>query len=215
MHALVRDERQHAPAAVVQHLELDGAAYLIAGEHADEIVCAGDGDGVQRQNDVAGEQPCSFGGAARFDAGDHHRALLRESGCMPPASRKRELLGRDADIGAPYPAVSHQFAQHKARGVGCNRKADTLGAHDQRRVDPDNLAMGGDERPTRAVKLRPSTVVALTRLAFPTTWLLVSTRPSGATTTPDPVPSLRRSDATSSRTTAGPTRSTTSMTARE
>ena len=68
---------------------------------------------------------------------------------MPPASRKRELLGRDADIGAPYPAVSHQLAQHKARGVGCNRKADTLGAHDQRRVDPDNLAMGGDERPTR------------------------------------------------------------------
>src|SRR5262249_11090312 len=37
----------------------------------------------------------------------------------------------------------------------------------------------------------------------------------GATTTPDPVPSRRRSDATSSRTTAGPTRSTTSMTARE
>ena len=33
-------------------------------------------------------------------------------------------------------------------------------------------------------------VLTLTRDAPPTTWLLVSTSPSGATTTPDPVPPL-------------------------
>src|SRR5215475_14200342 len=114
MYALVRHERERAAAAVVQHLELDGAADLIASEHANEIVCAGDHDPVQRQNDVAGQESRAFGGASRLDAGDHHCALLSESGCVPPAPRERELLGRDANIGAPHPAMSHQLAQHEA-----------------------------------------------------------------------------------------------------
>ncbi len=50
-------------------------------------------------------------------------------------------------------------------------------------------SVSGSSPTTRAVKLRPSTVVTLTRAAVPpTTWLLVSTSPSGATMTPDPVP---------------------------
>jgi len=78
-------------------------------------------------------------------------------------------------------------------------------------------SVSGSSPTTRAVRLRPSTVVTFTRAASPTTWLLVSTSPSGATMTPDPVPPWRRSSCavTSSRTTAGPTRSATSMTARE
>jgi len=78
-------------------------------------------------------------------------------------------------------------------------------------------SVSGSSPTTRATRLRPSTVVTLTRAAPSTTWLLVNTSPSGATMTPDPVPPWRRSSLvlTSSRTTAGPTRSTTSITARE
>jgi len=49
-------------------------------------------------------------------------------------------------------------------------------------------SVSGSSPTTRAERLRPSTVVTLTRVAPPTTWLLVSTSPSGATITPEPVP---------------------------
>ena len=54
-------------------------------------------------------------------------------------------------------------------------------------------SVSGSSPTTRAARLRPSTVVTLTRAAPSTTWLLVSTSPSGATMTPDPVPPWRRS----------------------
>src|SRR5262249_27339850 len=114
MYALVRHEREHAAAAVGQDLELDGAADLISREHTNEIAWAGDHDPLQRQNDVAGQESRAFGGASRLDAGDHHRALLSESGCVPTSPRERELLSRDTDIGTPHPPMSHQLAEHEA-----------------------------------------------------------------------------------------------------
>ena len=68
---------------------------------------------------------------------------------MLPAARQRELLGGDADIRTPHPAVPYQLAEHKTRRIGGNRKTDTLRAHDHRGVDPDDLAMGGHERASR------------------------------------------------------------------
>jgi hypothetical protein len=130
----------------VQHLELDGAPDLVAGENADEVICTGDRDPVERQNDVAGVESRPFGRTRRLDAGDHHRTLLGQACRMPSPPRKRELLGRDADIGAAHPTVAHQLAQHEAGGVGGNGEADTLRAHDQCSVDADDLAVGGDER---------------------------------------------------------------------
>src|SRR5262249_15661973 len=106
MYSLVRHEREHAAAAVVPDLELDGAAGLMAREERNEIVEAGDHDPLQRQNDVAGQESRVFGGASRLDAGDHHRALLSESGCVPTSPRERELLSRDTDIGTPHPPMS-------------------------------------------------------------------------------------------------------------
>src|SRR5262249_57832051 len=101
---LLRHEREHAPAAVVQHLDLDRATDLMPGENGDEIVRAGDDDAVERQNDVAGEEPCLLRRTPRLDAGDHHRTLLRKPGRMPSPPRERELLSGDADKGAPHPA---------------------------------------------------------------------------------------------------------------
>ena len=78
-------------------------------------------------------------------------------------------------------------------------------------------SVSGSSPTTRAVRLRPSVVISSTRAAPPTTWLLVSTRPSGATMTPEPEPARAalRPCQTSIRTTAGPTRSTTSVIAAE
>ncbi len=53
-------------------------------------------------------------------------------------------------------------------------------------------SVSGSSPTTRALKLRPSTVATARRAAAPTTWLFVSTSPSGATMTPEPVPPWRR-----------------------
>ena len=57
MRALLRHEREHAVAAVVQRLDLDRAPDFLAGEDADEVVRAGDRSAVERQDDVAGDEP--------------------------------------------------------------------------------------------------------------------------------------------------------------
>ena len=75
-------------------------------------------------------------------------------------------------------------------------------------------SVSGSSPTTRALRLRPSDVVTATRLAPPTTWELVRTSPSGATITPEPEPP-RLSARTCRPTTAGPSRSTTSVTVRE
>ena len=76
----------------------------------------------------------------------------------------------------------------------------------------------GSSPSTRALTVRVSASASRTVEAPWTTWLLVSTRPSGEITTPEPVPPrwrFSRSGGVSTRTTAGPTRSTTSTTACE
>jgi len=60
--------------------------------------------------------------------------------------RDHNLLRRDADEGAADAAVPYQFTEHEVCGVGGDRKADTLRAHDHRRVDADNLAVRGHQR---------------------------------------------------------------------
>ena len=52
----------------------------------------------------------------------------------------------DADIGAPHPPVPGDLAGDEMRGVGSDRKADALRAHDDRGVDADHLARRGDQR---------------------------------------------------------------------
>jgi hypothetical protein len=78
-------------------------------------------------------------------------------------------------------------------------------------------SVSGSLPSTRASAWLPSGNDSRTRAALPTTCELVSTSPSLAMTTPDPVPppGSLPSASRSTRTTAGPTRSTTETTARE
>jgi hypothetical protein len=47
--------------------------------------------------------------------------------------------------------VSHEFAEHEACGVGGDRKADALRAHDHCSVDPDHFPARGHERPAGVI----------------------------------------------------------------
>ena len=105
------------------------------------------GDAVEREDDVARGDARAVGRAAGLDSRDHHGAVLREAGGVAQPPRHRELLGRDADIGAPHPAVPHQFAEHEVGGVRGDREADALRAHDDGGVDADDLAVRGNQRP--------------------------------------------------------------------
>jgi hypothetical protein len=76
-------------------------------------------------------------------------------------------------------------------------------------------SVSGSSPSSRASMLRPSGSVSRNSRAPSTTWLLVSTSPSGEMTTPEPTPPRPPALARSTRTTAGPTRSATAMTASE
>src|SRR5262249_19233912 len=110
-HALIRHQGEHMPGSLAQDLNLHGVADLIAREQADEISGTRDGGVIERKDYVAAAKPRALGGTARFHARDHHRAFLRQRGRMPEPARQRELLGGNADEGAPHPAVTHQLAE--------------------------------------------------------------------------------------------------------
>ncbi len=77
-------------------------------------------------------------------------------------------------------------------------------------------SVSGSSPSRRASMRRPSASSRRTSLAPATTWLLVSTSPSGAITTPEPTPPGRPlAPRVSTRTTAGPTASATVITALE
>ena len=76
-------------------------------------------------------------------------------------------------------------------------------------------SVSGSSPITRASMGRPSDPVSLASRAPCITWLLVSSNPSGEMMTPDPIPAPRPDTCGSTRTTAGPMRSTTAVTARE
>ena len=95
---------------------------------------------IQTEHDVAGFEAGSIRGAPRLDRADHHRTVLLEPGGPLPPRRDRGLLGGNADEGAARAAVPYQLAEHETRGVGGDREANALRAHDYRGVDTDHLA---------------------------------------------------------------------------
>src|SRR5262249_1383110 len=159
-----------------------GIAGIEGGIGLDHVVDQPARAGTQR----AAERGDHAGGDGRFEAeriadGDHQLAALEQLGI---AERRRWQRHRSID-------------PHQRRGGRPGARLRTSAGR-----------VAGSSPTTGAVKLRPSRVATLPRGAPPTTWLLVSTRPSGAPITPEPVPPWRPPVLTSSRTTAGPTRST-------
>ena len=104
---------------------------------------------VEAEHDVARFEAGTVGGAAGLHRCDHHRAWLIELGRVAQPRRHRGLLRGDTDEGAAHAAVADQFAEHEACGVGGDRKADALRAHDHRGVDADDLAARRHQRSAR------------------------------------------------------------------
>ena len=65
------------------------------------------------------------------------------------APRNRRCRGGDADRGATDAAVPRDLARDEIGGVGGNREADPLRAHDDGRIDADHLPCRGHQRAAR------------------------------------------------------------------
>src|SRR5258707_211859 len=198
MRALDRHHRLllHRAAAQDRHRRL--AADALGVEQPDQVVGALDGDAVDRQDQVARQHPGLRRRSARRDL-PHAVPPLARSGRHPDPPRHGHGLG----VCRP-PAA---------------RPGGPPGSPPGRR----GRSVSGSSPSRRASGWRPWAKETRTR-PFPpgprppTTWLLVSTSPSPGITTPEPTPPPAcplPSGNRSTRTTAGPTLSTTEVTARE
>ena len=86
-------------------------------------------------------------GAARLHLDDAHARILRQAGRDLEPLRQPHLIAGNAEPGAAHAAVLQDLRQHVLGGVGGDREADALRAHDDRGVDADHLAARVDERP--------------------------------------------------------------------
>jgi hypothetical protein len=82
----------------------------------------------------------------RLERGDHcTRRILDVRRTRLPARHGRRLC-RYPDIGASNATMLDQFAENEPGGVACDRKADALRAHDDRRIYPNDLSPRRDQR---------------------------------------------------------------------
>ena len=83
-------------------------------------------------------------GRGRLDA---HAGLAGQLVKAHDAARQRHVLSGDADIAAAHPALADQPRGDELDGSRRDREADALRHADDRGVDADDLARGGDQRP--------------------------------------------------------------------
>ena len=102
---------------------------------------------VERDDEIARQQTGVRGGAALVDAEEPRAARLIQPQAQRDAARDRRRRRADADIGAAHAPVTRDLAGDEMGGVGGDREADALRAHDDRGVDADDLAGRGDQRP--------------------------------------------------------------------
>jgi len=122
-----------------KHFDRRDAIDPLAVEDADQIVDAGDRQTIKPHDGVEAHQPGERGGAMRLERGDHCTRRILDARCKRlPAGNGRRLC-RYPDIGAPNATMLDQFAENKPGGVTCDREADALRAHDDRRIDSDDL----------------------------------------------------------------------------
>src|SRR5215471_11302334 len=121
---LFRFQHHGASMSLVQGVDFQRLADKLSGHEANEVVGAGYGVAFERKDHVAGFDAGLRGGAPRLNAGDDHRAVLRNAGLVPQPPRQRRLRCSDADIGSPHASVAHQFTENELRGVGADGEAD-------------------------------------------------------------------------------------------
>src|SRR5579863_9424545 len=106
-----------AQAAQAQHVHFERAPDAVAIEHADQIVDAVDGDVVELDHDIAGQQTRAGRRSARLDLRQQGTHLVFDTGDHRVPSRDGRGLAGHADIGAPDIAVADDLREHELRRV--------------------------------------------------------------------------------------------------
>ena len=137
---LDRSDPHPEPLRTAQDVDGDGAVDLFGVERPQEFGDARHRLAVEADDDVAGQKTRMRGRSRLIDAEEPRPSRLFELEPQRDPARDRRRRGPDADIGAPHPAVSRDLARDEIGGVGGDGKADALRAHDDGRVDADDLA---------------------------------------------------------------------------
>src|SRR3569832_2118731 len=89
-----------AQTAKAKDIHLQRTTDPVAVEHADQIVDAMDGDAVQPDHDIAGQNPGARGRAVRLDLRQERAHLVLDAGDHRMPTRYWNGLAGHADIGA-------------------------------------------------------------------------------------------------------------------
>ena len=97
--------------------------------------------------------PACAAGPGLVDGEEPRAGRLFDAESERDAARDRGRCSADPDIGPPHPPVPGDLAGDEARGVGGDRKADALRAHDHGGVDADHFARRRHQRPARIARV--------------------------------------------------------------
>src|ERR1700686_2252433 len=131
-------------------------AYAHVGEHAMQIVDAGYGMPLQRNDDVSFAQACALRGAIFFDPNHHRAHFLRQVVEADHAPVHGHRLRRDADVAAANAAIAQQAAGYELRRVDADGKTNALRGQNGRRVHAYHAAGGINQRAARVARVQRS-----------------------------------------------------------
>src|ERR1700686_847676 len=131
-------------------------AYAHLGEHAIQIVDAGYGMPLQRNDDVSFAQACALRGAIFFDPNHHRAHFLRQVVEADHAPVHGHRLRRDADVAAANAAIAQQAAGYELRRVDADGKTNALRGQNGRRVHAYHAAGGINQRAARVARVQRS-----------------------------------------------------------
>ncbi len=121
-----------------------------------QVVYAGHGLAIERNDHVTFAQPCFLSRTAGGHGNHDHTSLLRQVVETHQAPMQRRGLGLDADVAAPNSAFLQQTSSHKLGGVDSDGEAQSLRAHDGGGVHADDLAIGGHQRASGVARVERS-----------------------------------------------------------
>ena len=110
---------------------------------------------LSKRDDEISDSNVSVSGRARRVNRDHqHPALSYQLVVTNQAPMNRGILPSDPQVSPLHVSISQQGWHDDLRRVDWDSEAESLPAHDDRRVEPDDLARGVDERAARVAGIQ-------------------------------------------------------------
>jgi hypothetical protein len=137
-----RPHLHRQPLLPTNDCQCDGALDGPFGQEAMQIVNAPHRLLIDGHDQVTLAQAGLARRTTRFDRHDFDRSLIRQVVEPHQAAMEGSFAGGDPQIAAAHPAMREELRDDPLGCVGGNCKANALGHHNNRRVDPNNLAPG-------------------------------------------------------------------------